>query len=128
MSSIVRRVVLVAVEGLRPESIESFSLFNTKRFIEHGASSLSARSVNPDFSFARLTSLLTGISPSRHGVLSERLGFLRTRGRVEPLAGVIANEGFQVSAFLPEVPPSLGAYLYQEHSGPAPGSFASNAI
>ena len=109
MTASVKRVVLVAIDGLRSDAIERFSLFNLRRLAERGASTFDARSVTPDFAAARLTSLLTGVSPSAHGVITKRAGLPRVLGRVEPLARVVSGEGFQVSGFLPEVPPALAS-------------------
>ena len=109
MTASVKRVVLVVIDGLRPDAIERFSLFNLRRLVERGASTLTARSVSPDFAAARLTSLLTGVSPSAHGVIAKRAGLPRVLGRVEPLARVVAGEGFQVSGFLPEVSSALAS-------------------
>ncbi|MEO5580889.1 MAG: alkaline phosphatase family protein [Gemmatimonadaceae bacterium] len=73
MAAIVKRVVLVAVDGLRSEAIERFSLFNLRRLIDRGASAMVSQTVRPDFSLACFLSLMTGVSPARHGIVDDQL-------------------------------------------------------
>lgn len=104
MPMLVRRVVLVIVEGLRSDAIERLSLFNLNRLVNRGAAALNVESEISDLPAARLASLLTGVSPLRHGVTTCGWTFGRTLSRLEPLASSIATEGCQTSAFLPAMP------------------------
>ncbi len=105
MPMTVRRVVLVIVEGLKAEAIDRLSLFNLSRLVDRGASALNVQSEISDLPATRLASLLTGVSPMRHGVTTGGWTFGRTLSRLEPLASAIATEGFQATAFLPQLPP-----------------------
>lgn len=99
-----KRAVLVVVDGLRPEAIGQFDLFNLQRLAERGASTMCARSVSPTYTTTCVASLLTGVSPTEHGMRTDRLTFPRIVSRLDTLPRSIASEGFPVSAFTCEVP------------------------
>lgn len=104
---IAKRVVLAVVDGLRPDAIEQFGLTNLQRLADLGASTLTAQTVSPSYATTCVASLLTGVSPSEHGMRTDRLSFPRSVSRLETLPRSIASEGFQVSAFMGDVPSML---------------------
>ncbi|MEO8578382.1 MAG: hypothetical protein ABI556_16850 [Gemmatimonadales bacterium] len=110
MPGMVKRVVLVGIDGLEPGTIERFSLFNFRRIIERGASAVIAPSVNSESTAGGVISLLTGMSSVRGEAEGASCSFIqRASRRFEPLAKSICNEGFQVSGFLGDVPAAAQA-------------------
>ena len=106
-SLIAKRVVLAIVGGLRPDAIEEFSLSNIRTIADLGASTLTCKSVSPAYATTCVGSIMTGVSPSEHGMRTDRLSFPRNLGYLETLPRLIANEGYQVSAFMGEIPPTI---------------------
>jgi hypothetical protein len=100
----VRRVVMVVLDGLRPDAIDAFDLANIDRLVRCGASSLAARTVDPSITTAALTSLMTGVRPERHGITGDRVFIPRAASGLKPLPEALAECGFPSSAFLAEVP------------------------
>jgi predicted AlkP superfamily pyrophosphatase or phosphodiesterase len=69
ISSITKNVILVSIDGLRPDAIEQFSASTLQRLIREGSYSLSARTVMPSTTLPSHTSMLSGEPPEEHGVL-----------------------------------------------------------
>jgi len=103
-SSPVRRVVLVVLDGLRPDAIPRFHLHNVAGFARRGASTFRAQTVSPSITPCAMASLLTGAAPERHGVQSERFHLPRPRGPVHPLATELRRHSLSSSFFMPRVP------------------------
>lgn len=100
----VRRVIVVVLDGLRPDAIEAFDLVNVRQLMQLGASSLTARTVSPSLTWPALTSLLTGVDPSRHGILSDTLHLPKQKSTLRPMPELLMRSGFPCSAFLGDVP------------------------
>ena len=66
---ITRNVVLVSIDGLRPDAIARFNAPTLQRLIREGGSSLSARTILPSKTLPSHTSMLSGEPPDQHGVL-----------------------------------------------------------
>ena len=66
---VVRRVVIVSIDGLRPDAIFPASMTNLITLMQNGAFSLGAQTVFPSVTLVGHTSMLSGLCPSRHGVL-----------------------------------------------------------
>ena len=67
--SISRNVVVVSVDGLRPDAIEMYGAPTLLRLMREGSYTLSARTIDPSTTLPSHTSMLTGLPPERHGVL-----------------------------------------------------------
>src|SRR6188474_2673397 len=63
-----RRVVIVSIDGLRPDAILLAPMPNLIGLMQSGASSLGARTVFPSITLVAHASMLTGMCPSKHGV------------------------------------------------------------
>ena len=63
-----RNVVLVSIDGLRPDAIARFEAPNLQRLIGEGSYSLSARTIMPSTTLPSHTSMLSGEPPDEHGV------------------------------------------------------------
>jgi predicted AlkP superfamily pyrophosphatase or phosphodiesterase len=103
-SSPVCRVVLVVLDGLRPDAIQRFGLHRIARLARRGASTFRAQTVNPSITPCAMASLLTGAAPERHGIQSEHFHLPRPRGPVHPLAKELAKHSLPTSFFMPQVP------------------------
>jgi arylsulfatase A-like enzyme len=68
-SRLTEHVVIVSIDGLRPDAISAFKAPTLQRLIDEGSYSLSARTIMPSKTLPSHTSMLTGETPDRHGVL-----------------------------------------------------------
>jgi len=103
-SPAVRRVVLVVLDGLRPDAVQRFSLANFARLARAGASTYEAQTVAPSVTACAMASLLSGAAPSRHGLQSDRFAVPRPRGALHPLPSELARYGLPTSVYLGRVP------------------------
>lgn len=100
----IHRVVLVVLNGLRPNAVPAFSLTRIAALAAGGASTWTGRTVAPSVTAAAVASLMTGVTPARHGVLSDRFHIPRSRGPVDPLPRVLAAAGHPSAAFVGALP------------------------
>jgi arylsulfatase A-like enzyme len=68
-SGVTRHVVLVSIDGLRPDAIRAFRARTLQRLMEEGSYSLTASTITPSKTLPSHTSMLTGEPPERHQVL-----------------------------------------------------------
>src|SRR5688572_15304211 len=68
-TSVTRNVVVVSVDGLRPDAITTFGAPTLQRLMREGSYTLSATTIEPSTTLPSHTSMLTGQPPERHGVL-----------------------------------------------------------
>ena len=101
----VRRVIVVVLDGLRPDAIDEFDLKELRRLMRSGASSMCARTVAPSLTWPALTSLMTGVEPRVHGILEDAVHFPKPRARLHPLPELLREAGYPSFAFMAEVPP-----------------------
>jgi predicted AlkP superfamily pyrophosphatase or phosphodiesterase len=104
LSPRIARVVVVVLDGLRPDAIDAFGLSNIKRACTGGAHTLSGQTVAPSVTACAMTSVFTGASPERHGMQSDRFTIPKSRGEIHPLPRVLAQHGIESSAHLGQVP------------------------
>jgi arylsulfatase A-like enzyme len=64
-----RNVVVVSVDGLRPDAIEAYAAPTLKRLMREGSYTLAASTIHPSKTLPSHTSMLTGQPPEKHGVL-----------------------------------------------------------
>jgi arylsulfatase A-like enzyme len=98
------RVVLVVLDGLRPDAIDRFALSHIAAHMSTGAWTRSGRTVEPSITVAAMASLLTGVPPARHGVRTDGFRLSRRREPLDPLPVVLAEAGYPCSAFLSALP------------------------
>ena len=67
--SITRNVVVVSIDGLRPDAITTYQASTLQRMMHEGSYTLAASTINPSKTLPSHTSMLTGQPPERHGVL-----------------------------------------------------------
>ena len=63
-----RRVVIVSIDGLRPDAILPAPMNNLIALMQSGAFSLGAQTVFPSITLVAHSSMLGGLCPSKHGV------------------------------------------------------------
>jgi predicted AlkP superfamily pyrophosphatase or phosphodiesterase len=63
-------VVLVSIDGLKPEYLDRFDLPNLRRVITRGARARAMIPVLPTLTFPNHYSLVTGLRPARHGIVA----------------------------------------------------------
>ncbi len=64
----IRHVVILSLDGLRPDAIEAAGMTQLMGLMQTGAYSLSARTIYPSSTLPSHTSMLTGMCPEKHGV------------------------------------------------------------
>src|SRR5688572_17293490 len=63
-----KRVIILSIDGLRPDAIELAPMPNLIELMEGGAYTLSARTIFPSATLPAHSSMLTGLCPEKHGV------------------------------------------------------------
>jgi len=63
-----RRVVILSIDGLRPDAIGLAPMQNLLELMQNGAYSLGAQTTYPSVTLGSHASMLTGTCPSKHGV------------------------------------------------------------
>lgn len=61
-------VIVVSIDGLRPDAIDAFGARTLQRLVQEGSSSLEAHTILPSRTLPAHTSMLTGTEPDVHGV------------------------------------------------------------
>ena len=68
-ASVSRHVIVVSIDGLRPDAIGATDAPTLRRLMQQGSYSLAATTIDPSKTLPSHTSMLTGQPPDRHGVL-----------------------------------------------------------
>jgi arylsulfatase A-like enzyme len=125
-TSPVRRVVLVVLDGLRPDAIPRFQLPNLTALAGDSAYTLLGRTVQPSVTACAMASLLTGAAPERHGLQSERFHLPKPKGALHPLPRHLASHGLPTSAFLASMPLLFGSIARRiaAHAGVGQAKFS----
>ena len=98
--AVTQHVVLVSIDGLRPDAIARFGAPHLQRLMQEGSYSLSARTVVPSKTLPSHTSMLTGEPPDEHGVLWNTVVTAKA-GVVDvpTVFGVARAQGYRTAAF-----------------------------
>jgi arylsulfatase A-like enzyme len=104
ISSPLERVVVVVLDGLRPDAVDAFQLDNLRALSSRGAFTATATTVSPSVTAAAMASLFTGVPPMHHGLSSDRFHIPRPRVALDPLPALVARAGLPVSSFVRTVP------------------------
>lgn len=99
-----RRVVLVVLDGLRPDAIDTFELRALQALEASGASTRDAKTVRPSVTAAAMGSLLTGVAPEQHGLRTDRFHVPRPTLTLQPVPATLRAAGLLTSAFLARPP------------------------
>ena len=104
MPTAIRRVIIIVLDGLRPDAIDAFELANIRAMAMSGASTMCARTVSPSCTWPAITSLLTGISPETHGILRDSPHVPRPKTTLEPLPALVSRAGYHSAVFMRALP------------------------
>ena len=66
--SVTDHVVVISIDGLRPDAIEKFGALTLQRLMREGSYSLQAKTIMPSKTLPSHSSMLTGEEPSKHGI------------------------------------------------------------
>ena len=100
VASLTKTVILVSIDGLRPDAIERFGAATLLRLMREGSYSLKARTIMPSTTLPSHTSMLTGELPDEHGVLWNNVTSARVDVVEFPTVFSVAREhGYQTAAF-----------------------------
>ena len=67
-TSVTRHVLVVSVDGLRPDAIGAYGAPTLQRLMRDGSYTLAATTIDPSRTLPSHTSMLTGLPPELHGV------------------------------------------------------------
>jgi arylsulfatase A-like enzyme len=100
LESISRNVVVVSIDGLRPDAISAYGASTLQRLMREGSYTLSATTIHPSKTLPSHTSMLTGQPPERHGVLWNTV-MTRDAGSIDlpNVFGVARAHGYSTAAF-----------------------------
>jgi predicted AlkP superfamily pyrophosphatase or phosphodiesterase len=93
-------VVVISIDGLRPDAIASFGAESIERLMREGSYTLEARTILPSTTLPSHTSMLTGAEPAAHGITwnNDRTG--REGDPATPTIFELARaRGFRTAAF-----------------------------
>lgn len=138
MRGSVKKIVLVVIDGLRPDAITPERLPVLHTLLRRGWQAGAAVTVRPSITVAALSSLATGVAPETHGLVNTSLQSMgRLRG-VRPLPDELRRMGVETTIFTSHLSGSArwvaGALL--RFAGvtrllptpPAPGSMVETAL
>lgn len=84
-------VVVILVDGLRPDALKHAKVPTIDGFIKHGSSTMQAQTVEPSLTLPSVTSMLTGLPVDQHGI---------TWNEYEPMRGFLkAPTVFEIASF-----------------------------
>jgi predicted AlkP superfamily pyrophosphatase or phosphodiesterase len=99
-TSVTRHVLLVSIDGLRPDAIGAFPAPTLQRLMREGSYSLLASTITPSKTLPSHTSMLTGELPERHGVLWNNVMSAKADTVGLPTVfGVARARGYTTAAF-----------------------------
>ena len=97
---VANHVVVISIDGLRPDAIKRFKAPTLTRLMNEGRYSLSAQTINLSLTLPSHTSMLTGVDSDQHGVTwnSDKTA---SRGyvAVPTIFGLAKTAGFKTAAF-----------------------------
>ena len=97
MSLVTQTIVLILVDGMRPDGLLQAHAPALKRLMANGAYSLKARSVLPGWTLPCITSLLLGVRPQTHGTLTNT--FASDRWEAPGLIDLLHAAGYKTASF-----------------------------
>jgi predicted AlkP superfamily pyrophosphatase or phosphodiesterase len=119
----IQHVVVVSIDGLKPDSYlhpesHGLSVPTLRWMVQHGAASDGVESVFPTVTYPSHTSMVTGVAPGKHGIVSNRSfdplendleswRWYSSELRVDPIWRIAERQGYD--AALVHWPVSVGA-------------------
>lgn len=99
------RVVLLIVDGLRPDAITPAAMPALHDFAARWWRT-TARTITPSVTVPALTSLATGVSPATHGILQPGLASVGRAAGLRPLPLELKRHGRATAVVLTDLPGS----------------------
>ena len=103
-STVICRVIIVVLDGLRPDAIDAFDLSNIRAMALNGASTMCARTVSPSCTWPAMTSLLSGVSPETHGIVRDSAHVPKPKTPLLPLPRLLSRAGCPSAVFMRGLP------------------------
>lgn len=94
-----RHVILIGVDGLRPDAMLAADAPRMKAALLQGAYSLSAQTIYPSATLPSHASMLTGLSPERHRVRSNHWYFREKTVRAPTIFALARAAGYHTAMF-----------------------------
>ena len=99
-ASMSRHVVVVSIDGLRPDAIRAYGAATMQRLMREGSYTLSGRTIDPSKTLPSHTSMVTGQLPERHGVVWNTVATAKTASiEVPNMFGLARAQGYTTAAF-----------------------------
>jgi len=100
VNAVSRHVVVVSIDGLRPDAISTFEAPTLARLAREGSFTMKASTIVPSKTLPSHTSMLTGEPPERHGVLWNNV-VTADAEEIEQVTvfGVARSHGYATAAF-----------------------------
>lgn len=99
-AGITRHVVVVSIDGLRPDAIATFTAPTLQRLVREGSYTLAASTITPSKTLPSHTSMLTGEPPERHQVLWNNPASAKAGEIAMPtIFSVARTSGYKTAAF-----------------------------
>ena len=99
-TSVSRHVVVVSIDGLRPDAVETYGAQTLQRLMREGSYTLAGRTIDPSKTLPSHTSMLTGQPPARHGVLWNNVATAKADSIDVPnVFGLARAQGYTTAAF-----------------------------
>lgn len=92
-------VIIVSIDGLRPDAIAKYHAATLERLSRDGRYALQARTILPSTTMPSHASMLTGVNPSRHRVLWNDDERAHAAMSVPTIFGIAKDEGLSTAAF-----------------------------
>lgn len=92
-------VVVISVDGLRPDAIERYPLHTLRRLVAEGRAALAARTIFPSKTLPSHTSMVTGQPPEVHGIMWNSERAEHGNVQIPTMFEVARLEGFHTAAF-----------------------------
>jgi predicted AlkP superfamily pyrophosphatase or phosphodiesterase len=97
---VTNHVVIVSIDGLRPDAIEKFNARTLMRLMREGSFTLNAQTILPSKTLPSHTSMLTGVDADQHGI-TWNTDETDAHGHVDvpTVFGLAKERGFRTAAF-----------------------------
>ena len=102
-----RRVVVLVLDGLRADLVGDARFPNLLALRDSSAYSLDATTVLPSVTAVAMTSLLSGVTPSDHGVVSDRFRVPDDSRALQTVPHLISRAGLPTFGVVQQVPSLL---------------------
>lgn len=94
-----QHVVVISIDGLRPDAIEGYDLSTLQRLMDRGSYTLDARTILPSKTLPSHTSMLTGRTPEFHGITFNRAREEEGIVQVPTIFEIARQRGSHTAAF-----------------------------